>query len=92
LCRSDQAATSAAHRGGVVGTGECLGEMSLLTGAAHSATATARTHVEAAVLGHRALVELIRMRPDIGLHIYKNLAVGMGEKVKRLGATLARRP
>jgi GNAT superfamily N-acetyltransferase len=77
---------------GLVGTGECLGEMSLLTGAAHSATATARTHVEAAVLGHRALVELIRLRPDIGLHIYKNLAVGMGEKVKRLGATLARRP
>jgi ribosomal protein S18 acetylase RimI-like enzyme len=73
---------------GVVSSGECLGEMSLLTAAAHSATATARTRVEAAVLGHRDLVELIRLRPDIGLHIYKNLAVGMGTKLKRLNASL----
>src|SRR6516162_4023585 len=35
---------------GVVHSGECLGEMSLLTGAAHSASATARTQVETAVL------------------------------------------
>jgi hypothetical protein len=70
---------------GVVRKGECLGEMSLLTTAAHSATATARTGVETAVLGHEDLAELIRRRPDIGLHIYKNLAVGMGEKLKRSG-------
>jgi GNAT superfamily N-acetyltransferase len=74
---------------GVVGVGECLGEMSLLTAAPHSATATARTHVEAAVLGHRDLVELIRLRPDVGLHIYKNLAVGMGEKLKRMSVSLS---
>jgi CRP-like cAMP-binding protein len=59
--------------------------MSLLTGAPHSATATARTQVEAAVLGHRDLAELIRLRPDIGLQLYRNLAVGMGEKLKRSG-------
>jgi GNAT superfamily N-acetyltransferase len=64
---------------------ECLGEISLLTGAAHSATATALTAVETAVLGHRDLAELIRLRPDIGLHIYRNLAVGLGEKLKRSG-------
>jgi GNAT superfamily N-acetyltransferase len=69
---------------GVVQSGECLGEMSLLTAAAHSATATARTPVETAVLGHEALAELIRLRPDIGLLIYRNLARGMGEKLKRL--------
>jgi GNAT superfamily N-acetyltransferase len=68
---------------GVVRSGECLGEMSLLTGAVHSATATAVTRVETAVLGHEDLTELIRQRPDIGLHIYHNLAVGMGEKLKR---------
>jgi hypothetical protein len=73
---------------GVVTKGECLGEMSLLTSAAHSATATARTPVEAAVLSHQDLAELIRLRPDIGLHIYKNLAVGMGEKLKRAGIPL----
>jgi CRP-like cAMP-binding protein len=76
---------------GVVGSGECLGEMSLLTAGAHSATATALTRVETAVLGHVDLAELIRLRPDIALHIYKNLALGMGEKLKRLNASLAQR-
>ena len=71
---------------GVVRTGECLGEMSLLTGAAHSATATALTTVETAVLSHQDLAELIRLRPDIGLHIYRNLAAGLAEKLKRTGA------
>jgi ribosomal protein S18 acetylase RimI-like enzyme len=76
---------------GVVRGGECLGEMSLLTARAHSATATALTRVETAVLGHRDLAELIRIRPDIGLLIYRNLAVGMGEKLKRLDVSLAGR-
>jgi GNAT superfamily N-acetyltransferase len=76
---------------GDVRAGECLGEMSLLTAAAHSATATAVTPVETAVLGHQDLAELIRLRPDIGLHLYKNLAVGMGEKLKRVDASLIRR-
>jgi hypothetical protein len=75
---------------GVVRTGECLGEMSLLTGEVHSATATARTEVEAAVLGHQDLAELIRLRPDIGLHIYRKLAVGMGYKLKRLDVSMDR--
>jgi GNAT superfamily N-acetyltransferase len=76
---------------GVVRAGECLGEMSLLTAAAHSATATALTRVETAVLRHQDLAELIRLRPDIGLHLYKNIGVGMGEKLKRVDASLARR-
>jgi N-acetylglutamate synthase-like GNAT family acetyltransferase len=74
---------------GVVRGGECLGELSLLRAGVHSATATARTHVETAVLGHQDLAELIRLRPDIGLHLYRNVAVGMGEKLKRLDASLA---
>jgi GNAT superfamily N-acetyltransferase len=76
---------------GVIRSGECLGEMSLLTTAAHSATATARTRVETAALGHQDLAELIRLRPDIGLHLYRNLAVGTGEKLKRLDVSLASR-
>jgi GNAT superfamily N-acetyltransferase len=76
---------------GVVHAGECLGEMSLLTAAAHSATATALTRVETAALSHQDLAELIRLRPDIGLHFFRNVAVGMGEKLKRLDAALARR-
>ena len=61
----------------------------MLTGAAHSATATALTDVETAVLGHSDLAELIRLRPDIGLHIYRNLAAGLGEKLKRSGMSPA---
>jgi N-acetylglutamate synthase-like GNAT family acetyltransferase len=72
---------------GLVTKGECLGEMSLLTAAAHSATATARTEVDAAVLDHCDLAELIRLRPDIGLLLYRNLALGLGEKLKRTGAS-----
>jgi GNAT superfamily N-acetyltransferase len=75
---------------GTVRAGECLGEMAMLTAAAHSATATALTPVETAVLGHQDLAGLIRRRPDIGLHLYRNLAVGMGEKLQRLNASLAR--
>ncbi len=79
--------TLAARPGAVdtVKKGECLGEMSLLASALHSATARAVTEVETAVLSHRDLTELIRLRPDIGLCIYKNLAMGMGEKLKRSG-------
>jgi GNAT superfamily N-acetyltransferase len=69
---------------GVVRQGECLGEISLLTKAAHSATAIARTYVETAVLDDANLTELIRLRPDIGLHIYRNLAIGASEKLKRM--------
>jgi hypothetical protein len=76
---------------GIVRSGECLGELSLLTAGVHSATATAQTRVETAVLGHRDLAELVRLRPDIGLHIYRNLAVGTGEKLKRLDVSLAGR-
>jgi GNAT superfamily N-acetyltransferase len=75
---------------GVVRDGECLGEISLLTGAPHSATATASTHVETAVIEHADLAELIRLRPDIGLHIYRNLAVGAGEKLKRMDVSAQR--
>jgi GNAT superfamily N-acetyltransferase len=75
---------------GIVSSGECLGEMALLTQrAVHSATATALTAVSTAVLGHRDLAELIRLRPDIGIHIYRNLAVGMGEKLKRVDEQVA---
>jgi CRP-like cAMP-binding protein/GNAT superfamily N-acetyltransferase len=68
---------------GMVTGGECLGEISLLTATPHSATATARTVVETAVLDRRNLTELTRLRPDIGMQIYKNLAKGLGEKLKR---------
>jgi hypothetical protein len=62
-----------------------------LTGAAHSATATARTPVETAVLNCPDLAELARLRPDIGLLMYRNLAVGMGQKLKWAGGQVGER-
>jgi CRP-like cAMP-binding protein len=70
---------------GTVHTGETCGEVSLLSARPHSATATAEGHVEAAELLHRDLADLIRRRPDIGVIIYRNLAVGLGDKLRRSG-------
>ena len=49
------------------------------------ATATAEGHVEVAELLQRDLADLIRCRPDIGVIIYRNLAVGLGKKLLRSG-------
>ena len=70
---------------GTVRTGETCGEVSLLSARPHSATATAEGHVEAAELLQRDLTDLIRRRPDIGVIIYRNLAVGLGDKLLRSG-------
>ena len=70
---------------GTVHTGETCGEVSLLSARPHSATATAMGHIEVAELLRRDLEDLIRRRPDIGVIIYRNLAVGLGEKLLRSG-------
>jgi GNAT superfamily N-acetyltransferase len=71
------------QRVGVVRAGECLGEMSLLTGEPHSASAVAARATEAATLGHVDFMGIIRARPDIGLVIFRNLAIGLGAKLGR---------
>ena len=68
---------------GRVCAGEICGEVSLLSSKPHSATATAEGYVEAAELLQRDLGDLIRRRPDIGVIIYRNLAVGLGDKLAR---------
>lgn len=68
---------------GTVHTGETCGEVSLLSARPHSATATAKDHVEVAELLRRDLEDLIRRRPDIGVIIYRNLALGLGDKLLR---------
>jgi CRP-like cAMP-binding protein len=68
---------------GTVGPGECLGEVSLLTGTEHSAEALASSAVRAAVLPLEGLQELVRQRPDIGVVLFRNLARGLGEKLRR---------
>ena len=84
LLDGEVAISIAGRRVGLVRGGECLGEISLLTAGPHTATATARGPVEAARLGHDDLLHLVRARPDIGLHLYRNLAAGLGAKLRRL--------
>ena len=68
---------------GTVGRGECLGEVALLTGTQHSASAVAVGAVQAAVMSRAGIQELVRLRPDIGVVLYRNLASGLGEKLRR---------
>lgn len=71
---------------GAVGPGECVGELSLLTSSPHHATTVAQSDLEAAVLPHPELRELIRQRPDIGVVLYGNLAIDSGRKLLRNGS------
>ena len=75
---------------GTVGAGECLAESGLLTAHTHAVTATARTPTEVAVMQWDDLDRLIRQRTDVGLVLYRNLARGLGEKLRRTDAQIAR--
>ncbi len=76
---------------GSVSVGECLGEVALLTSGSHSASATTRGALKAAVLSREVLAALVRRRPDIGVQIYNNLAIGLAEKLKRSDSTIVSR-
>lgn len=68
---------------GTVGAGECLGEIAVLMGGDHAATATTLTPVEVGILTKADLLSLVRLRPGIGVVLYRNLARGLGEKLRR---------
>lgn len=74
---------------GEVRAGDCLGELSLLTGEPHSATAQVVDDLCAAVLTADDLATLTRSRPDIGVLLYRNLARDVGRKLQRVDAALA---
>jgi len=74
---------------GRVGPGESLGELSLMTGEPHSANARAASDVVAAALTRADLRELTRQRPDIGMLLYRNLALGLGRKLQRVDARVS---
>jgi hypothetical protein len=73
---------------GIVSAGECLGEVALLTNGCHSATATTKSALKAAVLSREVICTLVRRRPDVGVQIYNNLAIGLAEKLKRSDTTI----
>ena len=68
---------------GIVEAGECLGEVAVLMGGDHSASAVAMGEVEAGVLTRQDLDSLVRLRPGIGVVLYRNLARGLGGKLRR---------
>ena len=68
---------------GRVAAGECVGEVALLTGEPHTADAIAVGEVEAASIRRDELLGLVRRRPDIGVVLYRNLALGLGAKLWR---------
>lgn len=68
---------------GRVGAGESLGETAVLTGGRYMAGGTARTEVELGVIPARALQDLVRIRPDIGVIVFRNLARGLRDKLQR---------
>lgn len=74
---------------GRVGAGESLAEGALLGGQPHSVSAAARGAVTAAVLSREAFSALARRRPDIGMPVYRNLALGLGHKLRSMDARVA---
>jgi len=77
---------------GAVAQGELLGEVSLLRKTPHSATAIADGTVEAAVVPHNDLNQLLKQRSDIGLVLFRNLATGLSNKLSRTDAFLSIKP
>ncbi len=73
---------------GRVKKGETLGEFSLLSSKPRTASAMTHTPVETAVLSYHDLGDLVRRRPDIGVIIYRNLGIGLGEKLLRSDQSL----
>ncbi len=67
----------------VVRSGEFLGELSLLNHAPHSADVRALESCELAMIKNEDLIKLIRTRGDVGCILYRNLAMGLGAKLKR---------
>ena len=65
-----------------VAPGEVLGEVAVLLGEDHTAEAVAEETTTAAVLSRADLEELSRQRPDIAMTLYRNLAAGLGRKLR----------
>ena len=71
------------------GVGECLGESSLLHHQPHLVTAVTSSAVETAVIAPHDFLKLIRAHPDIGVVVYRNLAHGLAERLRRTDSRLA---
>lgn len=74
--------TSTSGREAQLFAGEVFGEMALVTGAARSATITARERVRIASLDGAGLARLVDQKPRLGLALMRNLARALSAKVR----------
>jgi CRP/FNR family transcriptional regulator len=74
----------------VLGPGDFSGETAVLTGRQPQEFAQAVTNAQLCVFSHRDLTELIRRRPDVGLHMLAALGRRLGETEDRLSAVTTR--
>ncbi len=79
-------------RVGKVGRGEVVGENAMLARTPHSASVQAVRAVTAGVLTREGLNELTERRPDIAVVLYRNLAKGLGEKLRQADTELDGQP
>lgn len=75
---------------GRVAAGSTVGENAMLSETPHSASASTRTGVVAAVLTRESFRELAARRPDIAVILYRNLAVELGDKLRKTSQDLRR--
>ena len=73
---------------GRVFTGDVLGEISLVEGMPHSATAVVARDSDVIVLSHQNYESLIRRYPRIGLTVMHNIARSLGNKLKSMDITV----
>jgi CRP-like cAMP-binding protein len=73
---SQLSGTVATHLGNL-GAGEYIGEISLLTGAPHAATAQARTHCCIHHLSHDAIAPLLAANPELAAAFDKSARRGL---------------
>ena len=62
---------------GCIGSGDYIGEVGLLTGAAHAATAKARTHCEAFLLSHDGVSALMEQNAELVVAFDKSARKGL---------------
>ncbi|GIX48244.1 MAG: hypothetical protein KatS3mg131_2455 [Candidatus Tectimicrobiota bacterium] len=95
---SKQVVASADKVLSVLGPGQFVGEMSLLTGAKRSATVTALTDSEVAEIDREAFVQLLHDQPQAGLELMRQMAQRLEETNEELvltaleAALMQRRP
>lgn len=71
------------------GPGQFVGEMGFIDGGTRSATALADTDVHALLIDHQAVRALTQQQPEAALHITRNIARELSQRVRNTSALLS---